>query len=205
MPQPTPRPKSDRHTATLEVAAARFAANGVAATSVRDIAEDVGILSGSLYHHFSSKDKMVTELVLEWLDDVLARYKEARIPEREPSDALRTLISLSFATMDHYPHAIEIYQNDASHLAQLPRGDTISQKAARIPQLWMSVIEQGVSQGDFRDDVPPRVFYNILRDALWRSVTWFDPAASRSRAELAEDCATIFLTGFAANEMPPAS
>jgi len=44
----------------LEVAAARFRSHGYGAASMRDIAGEVGILAGSLYHHFPSKDDLFT-------------------------------------------------------------------------------------------------------------------------------------------------
>ena len=40
----------------LELAASMFAERGLRATTVRDIADAAGILSGSLYHHFDSKE-----------------------------------------------------------------------------------------------------------------------------------------------------
>jgi len=53
----------DRRDVILERAADLFARQGVAATTVREIADAVGILSGSLYHHFASKDEIVDAIV----------------------------------------------------------------------------------------------------------------------------------------------
>ena len=47
----------------LALAATMFAERGLRATTVRDIADSAGILSGSLYHHFSSKEEMVDEVL----------------------------------------------------------------------------------------------------------------------------------------------
>lgn len=186
-----------RRSEILQVAAALFASRGIAGTSVREIADQVGILSGSLYHYFASKDDMVTELVLDWLDSVVDQYEAAAVRALSPREALQTLIAISLKTIESHQHAVEIYQNDAGYLRQLPAGDEIEKRAARIPELWMSVIEDGVQRGDFRDDVPVRIFYNLLRDALWRAVTWFDPAAQRSARQLADDYVSIFLDGYA--------
>lgn len=190
---------NDRRAEILRVAAELFAVQGVAATPVRAIADRVGILSGSLYHYFGSKDDMVTELVLGWLDQLVAAYDEAGIPDLAPREALRMLVDVSLATVADHPHAIEIYQNDAGYLAQLPAGAAIAERASKVPAMWLGVIQRGIDDGVFRTDVPARVFYNMLRDALWRSVTWFDPDASRSTSQLADDYATVFLDGFAAS------
>ncbi|MDJ0113374.1 helix-turn-helix domain-containing protein, partial [Rhodococcus erythropolis] len=55
--------KSGRRDELLEIAAGLFADRGVRATTVRDIADAAGILSGSLYHHFDSKESMVDEIL----------------------------------------------------------------------------------------------------------------------------------------------
>ncbi|PLW83302.1 TetR/AcrR family transcriptional regulator [Kineobactrum sediminis] len=54
--------KSNRRDDVLEAAARLFAAKGYAATSIRDIAYQVGILSGSLYYHFASKEELLLEV-----------------------------------------------------------------------------------------------------------------------------------------------
>jgi AcrR family transcriptional regulator len=52
-------PARDRRAVILARSAELFATRGVAATTVRDIGEAAGLLSGSLYHYFPSKDAIV--------------------------------------------------------------------------------------------------------------------------------------------------
>jgi AcrR family transcriptional regulator len=74
----TPAVVSERREEILAIAAELFAARGFATTTVRDIADAAGILSGSLYHHFDSKESMVDEILRRFLDEVLASYR--RVP-----------------------------------------------------------------------------------------------------------------------------
>ena len=69
----------------LDLAATMFAERGLRATTVRDIADSAGILSGSLYHHFSSKEEMVDEVLRGFLDWLFGRYEE--IVATEPTAA----------------------------------------------------------------------------------------------------------------------
>jgi len=64
------REPADRHDQILAVAAGLFARKGVAAATVREIADEVGILSGSLYHHFGSKEAIIIELVRRYRGDL---------------------------------------------------------------------------------------------------------------------------------------
>ena len=49
----------------VALAGEMFAARGFAGTTVREIADAAGILSGSLYHHFDSKESIVDELLCD--------------------------------------------------------------------------------------------------------------------------------------------
>lgn len=63
----------------LEVAAALFAERGYAATSVRDIAAELGIANPSLYYHFKSKSDLLIELLKEPLQRVELAIAEAEL------------------------------------------------------------------------------------------------------------------------------
>ena len=67
----------------LQTAAQLFASSGFR-TSLADIAEECGILPGSLYHHFVSKEAIVVELVHRYHDDLDRVAKEALDTLHEP-------------------------------------------------------------------------------------------------------------------------
>lgn len=194
----TDQPTTDRRTTIRAHAARLFARQGVSATSVREIAQEVGMLSGSLYHHFASKDEIVQEILLSYLDELLHRYEEVVAADLAPATAFEQLVRVSLTTIRDHPYATEIYQNDGAYLQRLPRGEDIAEAGQRVPATWLSVIRAGVEAGDFRDDIPPRVFYNLLRDALWRSVQWFDPQRGHGWEQFADDVLVVFLRGYAA-------
>jgi TetR/AcrR family transcriptional regulator, cholesterol catabolism regulator len=59
----------------VQLAGELFAQKGFRATTVREIAEAAGILSGSLYHHFDSKESIGDEILSGFINDVLADYR----------------------------------------------------------------------------------------------------------------------------------
>ncbi len=59
----------------LVVASGLFAERGLRTTTVRDIADAADILSGSLYHHFDSKETMVDEILRSFLDSLFESYQ----------------------------------------------------------------------------------------------------------------------------------
>ncbi len=185
----------DRRDVILQRAADLFAKQGVAATTVREIAEAVGILSGSLYHHFASKDQIVDAIVGGFLDDLVTRYDAVLAATDDPGDRLRGLVEASIATSAEHPHATEIYQNDARYL-QAADGPTVVRDSARaVRRAWIAVLEQGAATGVFRSDVPVKVIYPLLRDGLWLTARWFTPTRSYGHRELAADYVKVFVEG----------
>ena len=185
----------DRRDVILERAADLFAKQGVAATTVREIAEAVGILSGSLYHHFSSKDAIVDAIVSSFMDDLVARYDAVLASDADPATRLKGLVAASIATSAEHPHATEIYQNDARYL-QAADGQTVVRANARsVRTAWIKVLEEGAAAGIFRSDVPVRVIYPLLRDGLWLTASWFVPTKAYGYDELARDYVLVFLEG----------
>ncbi|HET9542662.1 MAG TPA: helix-turn-helix domain-containing protein, partial [Acidimicrobiales bacterium] len=72
-----------RRAEILDTAAAVFAQNGVR-TSLKDIADACGILPGSLYHHFDSKDAIVAELVERYETEIDELASGAEADPRPP-------------------------------------------------------------------------------------------------------------------------
>src|SRR6188472_3820523 len=98
-----------------------FATRGFAGTTVREIADAAGILSGSLYHHFDSKESIVDELLSTFQRDLFATYD--RILESTPDTAARidAIIRASFDAIDQHHNEVAIFQNDAGFLMGFER------------------------------------------------------------------------------------
>ncbi|MER7008686.1 TetR/AcrR family transcriptional regulator [Dactylosporangium sp. NPDC000555] len=189
------RESGDRRERILASAAALFANKGVAATTVREIADEVGILSGSLYHHFESKEAMVDEIVTSYLDDLRTRYKRVMAADTDPRARLHDLIVASLEVVEAHPHATEIYQNDVNYLTQIERFGYLRNAGKEVQATWLQVLEAGIAQGVIRDDLDPKILYRLMRDAVWLSVRWFKPTAAYPITRLAEECTSLFLDG----------
>ncbi|MBB5113395.1 TetR/AcrR family transcriptional regulator [Micromonospora echinospora] len=190
----------DRRSVILDNAAHLFAAKGIDATTVREIADSVGILSGSLYHHFKSKDEMVNAIISDYLTDLTYRYAQVLESEEKPAIQLRKLVTSSLANIEAHPHATEIYQNSSNYLPKIDGYEHIRDAATAIQRAWIQVLEAGIATGDFRNDIPVRVLHGMLRDSLWLSVRWFKPTPSYSMAKFADDFVSVFLDGILARD-----
>ena len=186
---------SDRHTLIVEQAAELFANKGIAGTKVRDIAEAVGVLSGSLYHYFPSKDAIAEHIVTSYLDDLTSEYQSLLETPAGPREQLTGLIEASFRVSQAHPHASEIFQNNTAYLRRLSAYADIRAASRTTKDVWISVIEGGIAAGDFRSDLPTEVVYGLIRDAVWLSLRWFTSTDHFGIEQLASAVVTVFLDG----------
>jgi TetR/AcrR family transcriptional regulator, cholesterol catabolism regulator len=199
------RAPADRHQQVLAVAAALFARKGVAATTVREIADEVGILSGSLYHHFDSKEAMVDEILAPYLKDLREAYKVALSRPADPRTKLHDLVVASLRVADAHPHATEIYQSDVNYLSQFRRFGYLTAAASEARKAWLDVIGEGMKLGTFRADIDPGIIYRLMRDAIWLSVRWFKPTPRYPLTRFADDCTSLFIDGVVGQDQESSS
>ena len=194
--RPDDRALPSRRAEILDRAAELFAQRGIAATTVREIGDAVGMLSGSLYHHFASKEQMIEEIIASYLEDLLRRYRAVSAAHDQPRERFAALVRTSFHSVAEHPSACRIYQRDFALLADLASFPRMKRIGATTRRIWLTTIEDGVAAGTLRSDLDPEVFYRFLRDALWMSAQWYRPGGRRPVDELADECIAIFLEGF---------
>ncbi|MGI6873375.1 TetR/AcrR family transcriptional regulator [Amycolatopsis sp. 3B14] len=186
---------SERRQALVDIAAELFAERGFKATTVREIGDAAGVLSGSLYHHFDSKETIADEILSTYLDGIVQTYKRIIDEHPRPGDALRELVRSAFASLGPHRAAITILQNERSYLAELPRFAYLTKIENDVRRMWVKVIEAGIAEGTFRDDLDPKLTYQFLRDAIWVAVRWFTPSGRLSVDQLADQYLKLVMEG----------
>ncbi|OBF97899.1 TetR family transcriptional regulator [Mycobacterium sp. 852002-51152_SCH6134967] len=192
--QPASQPPT-RRAELLELAATMFAERGLRATTVRDIADSAGILSGSLYHHFSSKEEMVDEVLRGFLDWLFTRYQEIVDTEPNPLERLKGLFMTSFEAIEHRHAQVVIYQDEAKRLSGQERFSYVEQRNKEQRKMWLDLLNQGVEEGYFRPDIDVDLVYRFIRDTTWVSVRWYQPGGPLTAEEVGRQYLAIVLGG----------
>src|SRR3546814_739543 len=141
---------SARRREILDAAAEVFAEKGVVAATVRDIGERAGILSGSLYHHFSSKEEMVAEILLPVLRSQVATFDAIATETGDPEQILRRLIGAAVAQTAADPYAARIIRNDTRHFGVMQGLDEVVRQQRTVTSRWTSAVRKGIDIGLFR-------------------------------------------------------
>lgn len=158
----------------LNAAAHLFRERGYKGTTVRDIADAVGILSGSLFHHFQSKEEILHEIMREAAFSACVRAEKIMEDEAEPLQQLRELVRLELdmivsETRKDY-HAVLFFEwRDAPESAKAE----LARLRKRYFHCWQQALEGCERAALLRCEA--RAAGLILHGALGGAMTWFRP------------------------------
>jgi AcrR family transcriptional regulator len=188
---------SARRAEIVAIAGELFATRGYANTTVREIADAAGILSGSLYHHFDSKESMIETLMRDFLERIGREYSTVASARADPVTTLRALVHVAFGALATDRAAVAVMLNEYNLLVQYPRFAFLRDAVEATERLWVAVLDAGMRAGDLRPDVPADAVYRFLRDAIWVSVRWYRPEGPQRPEDVADEYLTVLLSGLA--------
>ncbi|MFD7493232.1 TetR/AcrR family transcriptional regulator [Streptomyces sp. NPDC051658] len=194
-PQVTPSPERRRE--LLATAAEVFAAQGYNATTVRKIADAAGMLAGSLYYHFDSKESMIDEILSTFLTELWEGYDTVLAAGLAPRETIEALVTESFREIDRHRAAVAIYQKESRHLAAQPRFQYLVDSQQKFEKAWLGTLERGVADHSFRADLDIRLTYRFVRDTVWVAASWYRPGGLHSPEEIARQYLSMVLDGIA--------
>ena len=175
-------------------AGALFAERGVRGTTVREIGDRVGVLSGSLYHHFKTKNDIVHELMRPYCAELLEKYRRAVLPGGTTRDKLRRLfLACMDANLEH-PDEETILILELPNLFRDDEFVYIHDTLAKIEELFVDVLQEGVRRGEIRHDVEPHFTYRMMMDVMGAVPRWFVPG-QHDRNLVVDAWIDVFLTG----------
>ncbi|MEU9497493.1 TetR/AcrR family transcriptional regulator [Streptomyces sp. NPDC048196] len=193
-------PAPERRGELLATAAEVFAAQGYRATTVREIADAAGMLAGSLYYHFDSKESMLDEILATFLDELRARYDAVLAAGLGPRETIEALVTASFREIARHRAAVAIYQQESQHLRTHPRFGYLTDAQRKFERAWLGTLERGVAAKDFRADLDIRLTYRFVRDTVWVAASWYRPGGQHSPEEIARQYLSTVLEGIAVRE-----
>ncbi|HWV09379.1 TetR/AcrR family transcriptional regulator [Pseudomonas sp.] len=175
----------------LQTAAHLFRSKGYERTTVRDLASAVGIQSGSIFHHFKSKDEIlraVMEETIRYNTAVMQASLDEATTLRERVLALIRCELQSIVGGTGEAMAVLVYE-----WRSLSEGGQqfILDMRDQYEQLWLDVLEEARAEGYVKAD--PFILRRFLTGALSWTTTWFRPEGPMTLDELAEEALSLVL------------
>ncbi|MDR6692144.1 AcrR family transcriptional regulator [Microbacterium sp. 1154] len=185
------RPGYDRE-GLLTVAVQLFNEQGYDATSVSDLARRLGLTKSALYHHFSSKEELLSVALEAALGGLEAVLDEPGAREGAASDRLRFVLTGATDVL--------VAQLPAVTLLLRVRGNSeVEQAALERRRLFdhrvTALVAQAQAEGDVRDDVDAAVAARLLFGMINSVVEWYRPGGGVDGDRLSADIVRIALDG----------
>lgn len=180
-----PAAAGDRRRRIVDAAARRFALTGFEATTVRQIADDVQLLSGSLYHHFATKDAILHEVVR---DAGLRVSDNARRIAGTPANAELRLVALivyDLVEMTDAQIAHAILYNERKLFRRSEEFRYVLQAKRDAYTAWRAVLEDGIAEKLFNPDLDLFLLIQSIVRMLNTAADWYrnEEASSEGSAE----------------------
>lgn len=159
----------------LSAAAHLFRTKGYERTTVRDLAQEVGIQSGSIFHHFRTKEDILREVMIEVILFNTARMEQAVAAAQTYRDKLYALIRCELVSITgDTGEAMAVLISEWRCLGPDSQHYILGLRA-KYEALWLQVIDQLKVDGAIRPDVDTFILRRFLTGALGTANFWYNP------------------------------
>ncbi|MFC4113813.1 TetR/AcrR family transcriptional regulator [Nonomuraea zeae] len=135
------RDRGNRRTEILEASARLFAARGFHGVSIEDIGGAVGVSGPALYRHFSGKDALLAEMLL----DISSRLRESAVAVATsatgPQETLDALLNVQITFAIEQPALITVHDRELGNVPE-PQRRQIRRLQRLYVEEWVTVLAE---------------------------------------------------------------
>ena len=167
----------------LAAAARIFREKGYYGTSVRDIAESVGLLKGSLYHYIRSKEELLARLFEGALEDTIRELETIASRDARASERLREMVATYVTSVTDNLDAVSLYLREWRALPA-PQLARVRARRRTMRTLFEDVIAEGIRAREFAAQDAKVAALAILGMCNWL-YEWYRPRGRLDQNALA--------------------
>jgi AcrR family transcriptional regulator len=186
--------RSPRRAEMVTAAARLFSERGYHGTSMRHLAEALGLLRGSLYAHIGSKEELLFDVVNEGADRFLERAQVAVGLAAPARDRLRIFLIGHVETVIEHLDAATVFLNEWRYLSDDLR-ELIQTKRDDYEACVRSIITKGIERGEFRVDLDVPLAARLVLSAGNWVYAWYRPGGPLTPTQVGEEFAELLVRG----------
>jgi TetR/AcrR family transcriptional regulator, cholesterol catabolism regulator len=188
-------PSAERHQEVLEAAAKVFYERGYINARVQDVAAEVGLLKGSLYHYIDGKEDVLFRLLDETHDEVHRILDEVEaLPDSvAPLDRLHEYVRRQIAFNMENLVRVSVYYRDLQCLSP-PLLRKIVDRRREHERFVEGLIEAAQERGEVDPAREAEVLSKFVFAAIIWTYRWYSPARDDGR-EVDRRCADFTVDG----------
>lgn len=164
---------ADRRDEIVKIAAQLFARRGFEATTIREIAKAANILSGSLYHHFDTKEDILREAVTPAVNTLRQRTIEVAESDANPEVKLVAFVLLELGEQIHNYYAHAVLYNERRFFRTRADFQEVYEAKREIYWAWLVVLQDGMSEDLFDSALDRYQTIRTIIRMLNSAADWF--------------------------------
>lgn len=180
----TQRRKASKKELILQKAAVMFREKGFAATSMRDLAETVGIEAASLYNHIQSKSEILQDITFRMANDCNVHLDSLDNNGMNSISKIESLIRFHVSMMINRFEDYHVMVNEWIHLTE-PYLTNFSVQRRNYVQRIESIIQEGIENKEMKPVIPYVAVLTILSSV--RGLEYWHRSRQRITPEEMED------------------
>ena len=178
----------------IRKAAELFQEKGYAASSMRDLAQKLGIEAASLYSHIKSKEEILQNLCFDMAAEFRKSLEEVERQKGPASEMLRRGIVGHIQVMAKDLTASAVFMNEHRHLSQPYLRQFLLLRINYINR-FKDIIEEGINSGEFKDSIDKKLAVMTLFSSLNWMPQWYDPHSNIVPDDLGQKLADMLVNG----------
>lgn len=180
------------------IATALFKERGFAATSMRDLASEVGIEAASIYSHVKSKEELLQSICFKMAHEFFEELQRIESQEISFSQKLRQFITIHVHIITRNVAASVVFQNEWRHLSE-PYLTHFLELREQYEDRIRHIITEGTVIGEFTSTDAKFITRTLLSSLNWIP-QWYKLDGELTPANIAENIADLFLYGLASHK-----
>ena len=187
------RRKASKKELILEKASAMFRQKGFAATSMRDLAETVGIEAASLYNHIRSKNEILEAICFDVAKRFNTNMSSIETGQQNSIWKIETLLRFHISQMIEKYEEVYVSDREWKHLEE-PFLSNFQEQRRSYRKKFASIIEEGIQKYEIRKiDASTAVL--IMLHAISGIESWHRSTAKINAEELENNMVMIMIDG----------
>lgn len=181
-----------RRAEVVEGAARAFARTGYDQTSVPELAESLGLATGSLYHYFGSKEQLLIAICDQLMDSLLAETEQLLEEEMEPGDQLRALVRLWVAHVIRHRDHMLVFQQQRHVIDHGPPWHRVRESRKRFERIVERVLRRACDAG-LTVELDRRLLLSALLGMVNHTAQWHRPSGRLGAGDIADGYVDLLL------------
>lgn len=197
----------NRREEIINIAREIFASGGFRSTTMRDIADACGLLAGSLYSHFKSKNEILQLILTPFYDRLIPAQEEAsRIPG-SGAERVEAMIRAVFPILFEYGEEMTIMHYNWFDLVTIDEFEPLMERSQYALVLWSEAINDGIQDGSMRRGVDADIAVRALTSSMFgvidpkRYESLPSPVSKTGFDGLQEEFISLIMSGMGASRM----